>query len=85
MKESEYRSYDDLPLFLNSATVAKGTPHCPSGEGWQADHLGHQDRRWHPHHHPPAQHSGASPGAEKIRPDRVDLPEPTEARAAHPS
>ena len=23
MKESEYRSYDDLPLFLNSATVAK--------------------------------------------------------------
>ena len=23
MKESEYKSYDDLPLFLNSATVAK--------------------------------------------------------------
>ena len=23
MKESEYRSYDDLPLFLNSETVAK--------------------------------------------------------------
>lgn len=23
MKESEYRSYDDLPLFLNAATVAK--------------------------------------------------------------
>lgn len=24
MKESSYKSYDDLPLFLNSATVAKG-------------------------------------------------------------
>jgi len=23
LKESEYRSYDDLPLFLNAATVAK--------------------------------------------------------------
>ena len=23
MKESSYKSYDDLPLFLNSATVAK--------------------------------------------------------------
>ena len=23
MKESEYRSYDDLPLFLNADTVAK--------------------------------------------------------------
>ena len=23
MKKSEYRSYDDLPLFLNSETVAK--------------------------------------------------------------
>ena len=23
MKESEYRSYDDLPLFLNAETVAK--------------------------------------------------------------
>lgn len=23
MKKSEYKSYDDLPLFLNSATVAK--------------------------------------------------------------
>ena len=54
----------------------QGTPRRPSGERRQADALGHQDRRRDPHHHPTAQHSGASPGAEKIRPDRVDLPEP---------
>ena len=30
MKESEYRSYDDLPLFLNSATVAKVLGVSPS-------------------------------------------------------
>ena len=34
MKESEYRSYDDLPLFLNSETVAKvlGVPPSSSYE-----------------------------------------------------
>ena len=30
MKESKYRSYDDLPLFLNSATVAKVLGVSPS-------------------------------------------------------
>ncbi len=30
MKESEYKSYDDLPLFLNSATVAKVLGVSPS-------------------------------------------------------
>ena len=30
MKESEYRSYDDLPLFLNSETVAKVLGVSPS-------------------------------------------------------
>ena len=30
MKESKYRSYDDLPLFLNSATVAKMLGVSPS-------------------------------------------------------
>ena len=30
MKKSEYRSYDDLPLFLNSETVAKVLGVSPS-------------------------------------------------------
>ena len=30
MKESSYKSYDDLPLFLNSATVAKVLGVSPS-------------------------------------------------------
>ena len=32
MKESEYRSYDDLPLFLNAETVAKVLAVSPSSE-----------------------------------------------------
>ena len=27
MKESIYKNYDELPLFLNAATVAKGAGH----------------------------------------------------------
>ena len=30
MKKSEYKSYDDLPLFLNSETVAKVLGVSPS-------------------------------------------------------
>ena len=30
MKESNYKSYDDLPLFLNAATVAKVLGVAPS-------------------------------------------------------
>ena len=30
MKESEYKSYDDLPLFLNSERVAKALGVSPS-------------------------------------------------------
>ena len=30
MKISEYKSYDDLPLFLNAATVAKALGIAPS-------------------------------------------------------
>ena len=30
MKSSEYRSYDELPLFLNAATVAKVLGIAPS-------------------------------------------------------
>ena len=37
MKESEYRSYDDLPLFLNSATVAKMLGVSPSS-GYELMH-----------------------------------------------
>ena len=37
MKESEYRSYDDLPLFLNSATVAKMLGVSPSS-GYELIH-----------------------------------------------
>ena len=37
MKESEYRSYDDLPLFLNSATVAKVLGVSPSS-GYELMH-----------------------------------------------
>ena len=40
MKESEYRSYDDLPLFLNSATVAKVLGVSPSS-GYELMHLLH--------------------------------------------
>ena len=42
MKESSYKSYDDLPLFLNSATVAKVLGVSPSSgyelmhEGWRS-------------------------------------------------
>ena len=32
MKESSYKSYDDLPLFLNSATVAKVLGVSPSSD-----------------------------------------------------
>ena len=31
MKESHYKSYDDLPLFLNAKTVAKVLGVSPSG------------------------------------------------------
>ena len=37
MKESEYKSYDDLPLFLNSATVAKVLGVSPSS-GYELVH-----------------------------------------------
>ena len=37
MKESKYRSYDDLPLFLNSATVAKMLGVSPSS-GYELIH-----------------------------------------------
>ena len=37
MKESKYRSYDDLPLFLNSATVAKVLGVSPSS-GYELIH-----------------------------------------------
>ena len=37
MKESEYRSYDDLPLFLNSATVANVLGVSPSS-GYELMH-----------------------------------------------
>ena len=37
MKESEYRSYGDLPLFLNSATVAKMLGVSPSS-GYELMH-----------------------------------------------
>ena len=37
MKESEYRPYDDLPLFLNSATVAKVLGVSPSS-GYELIH-----------------------------------------------
>ena len=39
MKESSYKSYDDLPLFLNSATVAKVLGVSPSsGYGYELMH-----------------------------------------------
>ena len=37
MKESEYKSYDDLPLVLNSATVAKVLGVSPSS-GYELIH-----------------------------------------------
>ena len=37
MKESVYKSYDDLPLFLNSATVAKVLGVSPSS-GYELMH-----------------------------------------------
>ena len=37
MKESEYKSYDNLPLFLNSATVAKVLGGSPSS-GYELIH-----------------------------------------------
>ena len=37
MKESEYRSYEDLPLFLNAATVAKVLGVSPSS-GYELMH-----------------------------------------------
>ena len=37
MKESEYKSYDDLPLFLNSKTVAKVLGVSPSS-GYELMH-----------------------------------------------
>ena len=37
MKESEYKSYDDLPFFLNSATVAKVLGVSPSS-GYELIH-----------------------------------------------
>lgn len=37
VKESEYKSYDDLPLFLNSATVAKVLGVSPSS-GYELMH-----------------------------------------------
>ena len=37
MKLSEYKSYDDLPLFLNSATVAKVLGVSPSS-GYELMH-----------------------------------------------
>ena len=37
MKESSYKSYDDLPLFLNSATVAKVRGVSPSS-GYELMH-----------------------------------------------
>ena len=37
MKESEYRSYDDLPLFLNAETVAKVLGVSPSS-GYELMH-----------------------------------------------
>ena len=37
MKLSEYKSYDDLPLFLNSATVAKVLGVSPSS-GYELIH-----------------------------------------------
>ena len=37
MKESSYKSYDDLPLFLNAATVAKVLGVSPSS-GYELMH-----------------------------------------------
>ena len=37
MKESSYRSYDELPLFLNAATVAKVLDVSPSS-GYELMH-----------------------------------------------
>ena len=37
MKESNYKSYDDLPLFLNSETVAK-VPGVSSSSGYELMH-----------------------------------------------
>ena len=37
MKESSYRSYDELPLFLNAATVAKVLGVSPSS-GYELMH-----------------------------------------------
>ena len=37
MKESSYKSYDDLPLFLNAATVAKALGVSPSS-GYELMH-----------------------------------------------
>ena len=37
MKESGYKTYDDLPLFLNSATVAKVLGVSPSS-GYELMH-----------------------------------------------
>ena len=44
MKESSYKSYDDLPLFLNSATVAKVLGVSPSS-GYE---LMHETAWWYP-------------------------------------
>ncbi len=38
MKESSYRSYDELPLFLNAATVAKVLGVSPSS-GYELMHI----------------------------------------------
>ena len=37
MKESSYRSYDELPLFLNAATVAK-VPGISPSSGYELIH-----------------------------------------------
>ena len=37
MKESAYKNYDELPLFLNAATVAKGLGISPSS-GYELMH-----------------------------------------------
>ena len=52
MKESGYKSYEDLPLFLNAATVAKALGVSPSS-GYESD-----ARRRKVHSAPPGIYAG---------------------------
>ena len=88
MKSSVYKSYDELPLFLNSDTVAKTLGIAPSS-AYELMHekdfptlrigsrmvVPKENLRGNAEDHPAAQHGADPAGAKKIGADRMDLPE----------